>query len=117
MSIIRATLKLAAKPVRETGKAYLRKMLYDEYVNQAYDPNERCVEYRFVFDVITKTAPETVLDVGTGKTALPHLIQTCGLKVTATDNIYDYWSKFGMFNRHFYVIDDDITTTEINPDF
>ena len=117
MSIIRETLKLAAKPVRETGKAYLRKMLHGEYVNQAYEPNERCVEYRFVFEAITKTAPETVLDIGTGKTALPHLMQSCGLKVTATDNIYDYWSKSGMFNRHFYVIDDDITKSRLTQTF
>ena len=117
MSIIKEALKLAIKPVRETGKAYLRKMLYQEYIHQAYVPNERCVEYRFVFDAIIKIAPETVLDVGTGKTALPHLMQSCGLKVTAIDNIYDYWSQGGMFNRHFYIIDDDISQSKLTQTF
>ena len=117
MSVIKNVLKLATKPVREGGKAFLRNMLYLEYTGQVYDPNERSVEYRFVFEVITRTAPKTVLDVGTGKTALPHLMQTCGLQVTAIDNIYDYWSKYGMFNRHFYVIDDDITRTVLKGGF
>lgn len=115
--MIRETLKWTTKPVRETGKVYLRKMLKKEYDVQTYEPNERCVEYRFVFEAITTTAPETVLDIGTGKTALPHLMQSCGLKVTATDNIYDYWSKYGMFNRHFYVIDDDITKSRLTQTF
>ena len=117
MSFIKEVLKLATKPARETGKAYLRKMLYQEHIHQTYEPNERCVEYRFVFEVISKVAPQTVLDVGTGKTALPHLMQSCGLQVTATDNIYDYWSKFGMFNRHFYIFDDDITKTKLTQSF
>jgi SAM-dependent methyltransferase len=36
--------------------------------------------------------------------------------VTAIDNIYDYWPK-GMFNRHFYVIQDDITHTGLTKKF
>ena len=103
--------------VKKVGKSFLRKMLKAEFEAQTYEPNERCVEYRFVFEAITRLAPQTILDVGTGKTALPHLMQTCGVKVTATDNIFDYWSKFGMFNRHFYVIDDDITKSKMDSTF
>jgi len=61
---------------------------------------------------LTKVSPRTILDVGTGKTALPHLMRNCGFIVTAIDNIRDYW-KTGMINRHFYVIDDDITNTKL----
>lgn len=32
--------------------------------------------------------------------------------MTATDNIKNYW-PFGMMNRHYYVINDDITKTKL----
>jgi len=57
-----------------------------------------------------------ILDVGTGITALPHLMSNCGFNVTATDNVKDYWPA-GMYNRHYYVIDDDITKTKITDKF
>lgn len=70
--------------------------------------NERPIEYRFVFDVATRFAPTTILDVGTGKSSLPHLLWICGYEVTAIDNVSDYWTD-GLVNRHFEVIDQDIT--------
>jgi hypothetical protein len=73
-----------------------------EYEAQVYRRiNERPIEYRFVFGAIRQTAPESVLDVGTGESALPSLIRTCGPVVTAIDNIRDYWPE-GMVNRHFH---------------
>jgi len=42
------------------------------------DINERSVEYRYVFKQVTEFAPQTVMDMGTGKTALPALIKACG---------------------------------------
>jgi cyclopropane fatty-acyl-phospholipid synthase-like methyltransferase len=36
--------------------------------------------------------------------------------VTATDNIKDYWEE-STFNRHFYIINDDITHTNITKRF
>lgn len=78
--------------------------------------NERSTEFAFLFDKISKYQPKTVLDVGTGMTALPHMMRSCGLVVTAIDNIKDYWD-FGMYNRHFYVINDDITKTKLTEKF
>jgi len=60
--------------------------------------------------------PHTILDVGTGTTALPHLMRNCGFLVTATDNVRDYWPH-GMVNRHYHIIDDDITATRISDAF
>ncbi len=72
--------------------------------------NERPIEYGFVFNSIRKLSPQKVLDVGTGKTALPQLMRDCGSVVTAIDNIRDYWAK-GMVNRHYHVLDKDITSS------
>jgi len=69
--------------------------------------NERPVEFAFTFKAIGACAPRTILDVGTGLTALPHLMRNCGPVVTAIDNVTDYWPK-GMVNRHWHVLDDDI---------
>ena len=87
-----------------------------EFKRQPYSLNERPVEYGFVFRHISKLYPSEVLDVGTGTTALPHLMYNCGLRVTAIDNIKNYW-RFGMYNRHYYVINDDITQTMLNKQF
>lgn len=47
--------------------------------------NERCVEYSYVFKQITEFAPKLVMDMGTGKTAMPSLIKACGIDVVAVD--------------------------------
>jgi SAM-dependent methyltransferase len=88
-----------------------------EYKNPKFNVfNERPVEYGYVFKQLAKLYPKTVLDVGTGITALPHLMSNCGFRVTAIDNITDYWAN-GMINRHYYVIDDDITKTKLKQRF
>lgn len=88
-----------------------------EYKLQKYYKfNERVLEYKFVFDTLSNIYPGNLLDVGTGTTALPHLLSKCGINVTAIDNIYDYWSK-GMFNRHFHVLNSDITKVELSEKF
>jgi 2-polyprenyl-3-methyl-5-hydroxy-6-metoxy-1,4-benzoquinol methylase len=79
--------------------------------------NERPIEYRFVFQNATRLAPKTVLDVGTGTTALPHLLRNCGFHVTAIDNVRDYWSAGTFFNRHYHVIDDDIRQSSLSGPF
>ena len=99
------------------GKKYINAINRQEYVNPPFKEfNERPVEYRFVFEQISKLYPKKILDVGTGVTALPHLMANCGCNVTAIDNIKDYWRK-EMFNRHFYVINDDITDIKIEDTF
>jgi 2-polyprenyl-3-methyl-5-hydroxy-6-metoxy-1,4-benzoquinol methylase len=78
--------------------------------------NERAVEFAFVLRAIARHAPRTLLDVGSGTTALPALMASCGPTVTAIDNVTDYWEK-GMVNRHWHVLDDDIQNTRLTEHF
>jgi len=88
-----------------------------EFRRQTYArANERPVEFAFVFRQLARLYPRSVLDIGTGTTALPHLMRNCGFLVTATDNIRDYWPS-GMVNRHYHVIDDDITNTRLRDEY
>jgi 2-polyprenyl-3-methyl-5-hydroxy-6-metoxy-1,4-benzoquinol methylase len=80
------------------------------------EPNERVVEYGFVFKSLLNDNIKKVLDVGTGLTALPHVLDTCGFQVTAIDNIDDYWGH-AMFNRHYHVINDNILNTNMKETF
>mgnify|MGYP003681945001 CR=1 FL=1 len=68
-----------------------------EFNNQSFIGfNERPVEYSFKFRSHKSLYPKKVLDVGTGKTALPHLMSTCGCLVTAID-------KKGNFNYEDFI--------------
>jgi SAM-dependent methyltransferase len=99
------------------GRAYCREVCRREYNNQQFvRVSERPIEYRFVFEQLTQLNAVSVLDVGTGTTALPQLIRTCGFLTTAIDNIQDYWPE-GMFNRHYHIINDDITDTRLGKTF
>jgi 2-polyprenyl-3-methyl-5-hydroxy-6-metoxy-1,4-benzoquinol methylase len=101
---------------RGLGALY-RLITKREYLQQQFrGHNERAVEYAFVFQNVFQACPKTVLDVGTGITALPQLIRTCGPVVTAIDNISDYWPK-GMFNRHYYVRNESILHPKISETF
>lgn len=103
------TVKLINRLLHRVGQAYVRKICQREYAGQGSGAvNERPVEYRFVFQHLTAAAPKRVLDIGSGTTALPNLLQSCGCHVTAIDNVNDYWAPGTFFNRHFHVIDDDI---------
>jgi SAM-dependent methyltransferase len=95
----------------------LRMFLKREYQEQRYIAfNERPVEYQFVFRAIARYCPIHLLDIGTGKSAFPSLVRQCGLIVTATDNILDFWPA-GMCNRHYYILNDDIRTMKLNRSF
>lgn len=108
---------LLKRSVHKLGSTYLRKILRSEAEAQEFDRhNERPAEFAFVFRQVNKCAPRTVLDVGTGTTALPVLLSDCGCVVTALDNIRDYWPA-GMANRHWHVVDDDITRTRLSGSF
>jgi SAM-dependent methyltransferase len=115
---IKRRLKPMLEPVaKKISRWYLGKVLESEYHDQTYAKmNERPVEWRFVLESLSEIVPESVLDVGTGKTAFPHVLRSCGFAVTAIDNIRDYWTE-DVFNRHFYVQDDDITQTRLNKKF
>jgi len=107
-------LKAAVKSILDLYPRWLIKREYDRQSFTRF--NERAVEYGFVFQQLARYYPKKVLDVGTGTTALPHLISNCGCVVTAIDNIKDYW-PYGMTNRHYHVLDDDITHPKMNEKF
>jgi 2-polyprenyl-3-methyl-5-hydroxy-6-metoxy-1,4-benzoquinol methylase len=95
------------------GRSYVRAINQSEVEAQQFKRhNERPIEFAFAFEKLGQLRPTTVLDVGTGTTALPSLIASCGCVVTAMDNVSDYWPS-GMVNRHWHVIDGDIK----NPKF
>jgi SAM-dependent methyltransferase len=110
-------LTLIKKQLKLLLYNYIRKQCKDEYENPTFArKNDRAVEFSYVFRNLSQIYPDEILDVGTGITALPHLMANCGFRVTAIDNIKDYW-KNGMFNRHYYIIDDDITNSKVNKKF
>jgi len=99
--------------IHRIGMIYGKKVCSREYNNQTFTGvNERPIEFAFLFRQLVKIWPEKILDVGTGMTSLPHLMRNCGFHVTATDNIKDYWPS-GMVNRHYHVINDDITNSSL----
>jgi len=103
--------------ISRIGIIYVRLLCAREYKRQIYTgTNERPIEVSFLFRELVELWPKKILDVGTGMTALPHLMRNCGFLVTATDNIRDYWPA-GMINRHYHVINDDITKTVISETF
>jgi len=103
--------------INSIGMAYPRLLCKREFDRQKFlGLNERSIEFAFLFKKISEIYPKTVLDVGTGMTALPHMLRNSGLLVTAIDNIEDYWPK-GMVNRHFHVVNDDIKNTKLTKTF
>jgi 2-polyprenyl-3-methyl-5-hydroxy-6-metoxy-1,4-benzoquinol methylase len=110
-------LRLTKRMVKNLLNRYPEWICKQEFGSQAFTRfNERPVEFGFVFRKIGEIYPRAILDVGTGTTALPHLMCNCGCLVTATDNVRDYWPN-GMLNRHYHVIDDDITETRLTDTF
>jgi len=73
-------------------------------------------EYAFVLKHISKIYPKKVLDVGSGRSSLPHLLYNCGFNVTAIDEKESYW-KGDLGNRHFWIIKDSITNSKIKERF
>lgn len=99
------------------GMIYTRWLCKREFNQQKFlGLNERPMEFAFLFRKIAEIYPKTVLDVGTGMTAVPYMLRNSGLLVTAIDNIKDYWPK-GMVNRHFHVVNDDIKNTKLTKTF
>ena len=122
MSIRDIFLKAMYRLVRrdmatQIATAWLDRTNRQEYEHPHFsEQNERPVEYRFVFEQIAAYYPKSVLDVGTGVTAVPHVIANCGCRVTAIDNIHDYWPR-GLVNRHYLVLQDDIVATKLTDRF
>jgi 2-polyprenyl-3-methyl-5-hydroxy-6-metoxy-1,4-benzoquinol methylase len=103
--------------VNAAGLAYARLLAGREYKKQSFVwVNERPIEYGFLLSALAASSAVTVLDVGVGQSALPALLRSCGYLVTATDNMTDYWPR-GLTNRHYHVVDDDITRTSLRQTF
>jgi 2-polyprenyl-3-methyl-5-hydroxy-6-metoxy-1,4-benzoquinol methylase len=110
-------LKFAKQGIKNLLSFYPKQICKQEYESQTFLRfNERPIEFGFVFKKLGEIYPRTILDVGTGTTALPHVMFNCGCLVTATDNVRDYWTS-GMLNRHYHIIDDDITETHLSTTF
>lgn len=110
-------MRYAKKIIKNVLNRYPEWICRREFESQSFVRfNERPVEFSFVFRKIGEIYPRTILDIGTGTTALPHLMRNCGCLVTAIDNVRDYWPS-GMLNRHYHVIDDDITATNMTDTF
>ena len=74
--------------VHRAGEWYIRKICLNEFRHQVFSVhNERSIEYRFALQALGENRPRTVLDVGTGTTAWPHLLRNCGYVVTGIDNV------------------------------
>ena len=113
MNIVRSLASRAGAIIHRGGNLYQRWALKSAYRSQHFRRhNERTAELAFVFRTIGKVAPKTLLDIGTGTTALPAAIADCGVVVTAIDNVRDYWED-GMVNRHWHVMNDDIQKPKI----
>jgi 2-polyprenyl-3-methyl-5-hydroxy-6-metoxy-1,4-benzoquinol methylase len=97
------------------GKPYIDLLTRREAQHQEFKRiNERPVEYAFALHWLNRLQPRTVLDVGTGKTAWPAVLRTCGFVVDAIDSVRDYWPA-GMTSRYWYVRDDDIQQPRQTP--
>jgi SAM-dependent methyltransferase len=114
-----ARLHQVFRQLQHTGvRALLTPLLRAEWENApAPELNEGTVQYPFAIRVLTESAAQQVLDVGTGTTAWPHLLLGCGFKVTAVDEVASYWGPGGFFNRHFYVQHADIRDPQLRAHF
>jgi len=102
---------------RILGGWYLIPTLKSEWRRSAFKKiNERAIEFGFALKWLSKICPGDVLDVGSGKSAWPCTMVDCGFHVTAIDKIQGYWAK-EFVNRHYYVINDDITKPKIMKQF
>lgn len=99
------------------GRSYISRIVRREYDTRSFRLSERPIEYRFVLEHLTRLAPMTVLDVGSGNSVLPCLMHACGCMVTAIDNFRDYWTAGGFFNWHYHVLDDDIRRSLLHETF
>jgi 2-polyprenyl-3-methyl-5-hydroxy-6-metoxy-1,4-benzoquinol methylase len=98
------------------GNVYLQPLLKSEQRKRPFPKiNERPVEYGFSFKHLQNLCTGKVLDIGPGRSSWPHLLFTCGYEVKAIDKIDGYWDSY--FNRHYKIINDDITNTKLKEKF
>lgn len=110
-------LKPALRRLYDAGaRVYLSPLLRRE---QELPPVGLVGEYLFQFEfalrAVARHAPAELVDVGSGLSSWPHLVASTGVRVTATDEMRSYWGS--IFNRHYRVIPDDITSTRLDRQF
>lgn len=110
-------VKGAARWAYETGaRLYLAPLLKREWRHPPIpELREYVFQFEFAMRAVARHMPREVLDVGSGVSSWPHLLASCGIRVTATDEIRTYWGS--MFNRHYHVVADDITATRLDRRF
>lgn len=110
-------IRVTTRFYKIVAKWYLAPLLIKEYKNPMFkEMNERPIEYGFALKWLSQICPTYVLDVGSGTSAWPHVLATCGYSVTAIDQIKNYW-KDNLFNRHYHILHDDITNPKIDKKF
>lgn len=108
--------KILLNAYNNLGKIYLNPLLTVEQKKRPFpEINERPIEYSFSFKHLQHLCTGRVLDIGPGKSSWPHILSTCGFDVKAIDKIEGYWNNF--FNRHFKIINDDITQPRLEEKF
>ena len=70
--------------------------------------NERSLEYGKALYHIALSRSRNILDVGTGLSPFPLLVNYCGLRCTSVDNMRDYWTDYEV-NHYSKVKNLDIT--------
>jgi SAM-dependent methyltransferase len=108
--------KILTKIYKKTVYALLKPLLKKEYKSPRKILNERPVEYAFALKHISRVYPKKILDVGPGRSSLPHLLYNCGFGVTAIDEMQSSWA-LNIGNRHFLVLKDNITDPRIKGSF
>jgi SAM-dependent methyltransferase len=98
------------------GRLYLTPLLKREWRQPPIpELREYVFQFEFAMRAVARHMPREVLDAGSGMSSWPHLLASCGIRVTATDEMRSYWGS--MFNRHYHVIPDDITATRLDRQF
>jgi SAM-dependent methyltransferase len=112
-----SSLKGGLRRAYEAGaRLYLEPMLRREYRHPPIpELREYVFQFEFAMRAVAKHMPRELLDAGSGVSSWPHLLASCGIRVTATDEMRSYWGS--MFNRHYHVIPDDIRASRIDRQF
>ncbi len=79
-------------------------------------------QYAVALHWLAQRYPKTLLDVGPGPGSWPHLVARTGIAVTAIDNMESPWrgrvlNRQWFFNRHYYVVRDDVTRPKLRQQF
>jgi 2-polyprenyl-3-methyl-5-hydroxy-6-metoxy-1,4-benzoquinol methylase len=106
------------RSLHSLGQWYIRRMLKKQFsIQREPRVNENAPMYAFTMRHLLALGAQRVLDVGPGISAWPALLANCGFHVTAIDQMGNYWFGEDYFNKHYYVIQDDIQDAKIQGPF